>query len=121
GEGEGEGPVVTGGGWLEVGDRLELTASFPGGVGALTYQWNKDGSPIVGQMGPTYEVASVDVGDSGVYSCTIEDESAKAIFESTAVRVTILAVGTLPVAGIAGVALLAGALGLGAALLGRKK
>ncbi|GAB5558930.1 MAG: hypothetical protein SynsKO_05770 [Synoicihabitans sp.] len=53
-----------------VGDRVVLSADAYGS-GALSFQWRRDGTPIVGATGSTLEIPSASAGDSGEYSVVV--------------------------------------------------
>jgi len=106
--------------WLEEGDTLSLTAVVIGQTGDVTYLWQLNGgaTPAPG-TGATYEKDAA-IGDSGAYTCVVNDES-KAEIVAGPYAVTVFAAGSLPVAGVVGLALLAGAAILGARSAFRKK
>ena len=64
--------------FLTEGDRLELTIEVGGNDNQ--YQWSKDGSIIEGATGSIYEKPSVNLNDSGVYTCTITNPSAPELY-----------------------------------------
>lgn len=55
---------------LTVGDLLLLSISVSG-TSPFTYQWKKDGSPLLDAINSSYRISSVVEGDSGVYSVEI--------------------------------------------------
>jgi PKD repeat protein len=111
---------AAGGAWLEEGDLLSLTAVVTGGTPPIEYRWQKNGEDIVPPATTaTYEKVAA-VGDSGAYTCVVNDDS-KAETVAGPYTVTVFAAGSLPVAGIVGLALLAGAAILGARSAFRKK
>lgn len=115
-EGEGEElPVVLtlGGGFIESGDRLELSLS--GASGAVGYQWRKNGVDLPGEDGSTLVRDPVGGADSGTYRCAV-DLGAKAVVLSEPAVVNVVAPGGLPASGGIGLALLAGALALAATM-----
>jgi hypothetical protein len=117
GEEEGEAPVIVavGGGFIESGDRLELT--LVGADGAIGYQWTKNNVDLPSDTGASLVRNPVNSVDSGTYRCEV-DLGAKTVVVSAPVLVTVVPPGGLPVAGGIGMALLAGALAL--AGLGRR-
>lgn len=110
-EGEGEGgevlPEITtvGGGFIESGERLEL--SLVGAEGAVGYQWTKNNVDLPSENGATLVRDPVTNSDEGTYRCEV-DLGAKAIVISEPVLVTVVAPGGLPVSGGLGLAVLAG-------------
>lgn len=89
------------GGWYEEGSPLELAVSVTGAVGDVSYQWRMDGIDLPGE---TYDTLLIDVlaeADQGWYSCRVSD-AAKAILVTDAVFVDVVAAGSLPAAGAAG-------------------
>lgn len=53
---------------------LQLDAPrTPGLQPPPTYTWLRDGAPIPGATGPSYEIAAADVGDAGAYSVLLEN------------------------------------------------
>jgi hypothetical protein len=57
------------------------------GVAAIGYQWRKDGNPIAGADGPTYQVAAASLDDAGIYACRVTDGTDTAISRAAAVGV----------------------------------
>jgi PKD repeat protein len=111
---------AAGSAWLEEGDLLSLTAVVTGQTGDVTYRWQKDGEDIVPPAtDATYEKVAA-IADSGEYTCVVNDESKDETLAGP-YTVTVFAAGSLPVAGIVGLALLAGAAILGARSAFRKK
>ncbi len=108
---------------LEPGGRLELAVLVSGAVGAPGYQWKFEASgkaftPLSGATDAAFVVDPASETDSGVYVCEVND--AVTVVESPEFSVT---VGSgVPLAGFAGLGLLAAVLGLGgAATLRRRK
>lgn len=102
GEGEGElsvsvanGPV----GWLEEGDRLELSVAVDGATPPVEYQWLLNGTPIDGATEPEYVKEAVALSDAGVYRCRATDSYVKTVVLSDPVNVEVFPAGSLPVAG----------------------
>jgi len=54
---------------------------------SLTYQWQKDGSNIVGETGTSYAIATVTTGDAGSYRCIVTNGCGMAT--STAATLTV--------------------------------
>jgi len=100
------------------------TASFSisvtGGIGTLTYQWQKDGGDVTGAtqsvlvLGPPLAVS-----DEGAYSCNISDTN-ESISSNTAALSGVIVCNMMPLAGIAGLALLASMLAAAGARRVRK-
>ena len=55
----------------------------------LTYQWQKDGSNIVGETGTSYTIGTVAIGDAGSYRCVVTNTCGVA--NSTAAVLTVTA------------------------------
>jgi formylglycine-generating enzyme required for sulfatase activity len=71
---------------LNPGAALSLSVTATG-TAPLTYQWSKDGQPITGATAATYAVASVQLGNAGVYTVVVSNAVGKAT--SQAVTVTV--------------------------------
>ena len=68
--------IVSSGGTLKAGQNHVLTCEASGGGSmAYTYMWLKDGSVVSGQTSSTYSFTSLEVADSGRYSCRVSDGS----------------------------------------------
>ncbi len=121
GEGEGLAAVIDGPSLVSitVGASHTFSVSVTGNVGELSYQWYFDGAdksyaPIQDAEDAAYSIESAALGDSGFYYCEVSDASATV--QSPPVQLSVI-VG-VPVAHLAGVALLAAAcMLLGAAAL----
>lgn len=109
--------VVRGGGKFEVGSRVELKAVFinTDGEGA-TFQWYKQGVEIADATGSSLLFLNTVQDDEGWYYvvATLPDKATE--LESAIVFITLVPVGSLPVAGGLGLALLAGACALAGAV-----
>ena len=103
-------------GWIEAGTVLILTA--PSGS---DYQWFKNGdavsnsSHVSGANEQVLTFSPLAVGDAGTYTCVFDDGTGKGLVQTAPYELSVLAAGTLPVAGIAGMAMAAAALGVVAA------
>ena len=68
--------IVSSGGTLRAGQNHVLICEDSGGGSmAYTYMWLKDSSVVSGQTSSTYSFTSLEVADSGVYSCRVSDGS----------------------------------------------
>ncbi len=94
------------GGWFEEGQRIVLEVAVTGTTGAVTYQWTHGGADMAGATDTTYVIASATTLDSGWYTCRVTDE-AKSVHETPQTLVTIVPVGSVPVAGLAGLGIAA--------------
>ena len=99
-------------GWIQTGGNLTLTA--PSGSG---YQWYVDNVPIENSdriSGANLQVLVFTPAlqdDAGSYTCVYDDGTGgKVLLETLPFELEVLAAGSLPVAGIAGLALAAAAL-----------
>ena len=110
---------VTGGGWHEEGSALVLEVTVQGAWGELTYQWSKEGINIPDATGAVYRIDTPTEANSGRYRCTATDESKTIIFMD--IVVLIFPEGSLPVAGLIGLAVLTTALLGGGAVVVRKR
>jgi hypothetical protein len=99
--------LAVGGGFIESGQRLELT--LIGDEGAVGYQWTKGHVDIPGENNATLVRDPVNSGDEGVYRCEV-DLGAKVVVVSEPVLVDVVPIGGLPVGGGLGMATLAGVL-----------
>jgi hypothetical protein len=99
------------------GESFELTAP-----GATPWQWSLDDGELSGETNQTLSFGALALGDDGKYTATYED-GAKAIVTSSPFYLGVLpAATTIPVSGLIGLGLLAGACAMGgAAVLRRKK
>ena len=121
GEGEGEGEGIRH--FYEEGDTF--TASIPGTANP-PIQWSFDGTPLVnggrisGANSGTLTITDLVIADTGDYTATYDDGS-KAPASFGPVSITVVGVGSLPVAGIAALGLMAGAFVIGGAVALRRK
>lgn len=108
---------------------LSVVLSEPAG---LTFQWQKESTPnvfnavvdggnISGATTTTLTFTGITLADDGRYRLEIDDGVAKAITFSPILTVTVLALGSLPVAGVLGLGLLAGAMGVGGVVSIRRR
>jgi C1A family cysteine protease len=77
------------------------------GVGALHYQWRKDGQPV-GIDADTLAIDPVTLGDAGAYDCVVTDLRGESV--STAAMLDVLAENSVPSVTVYGLLALAGAL-----------
>jgi len=75
------------GGTIYVGDSHNFTVAVANNNGAVTYQWNKDGTNIDGATAATYSLLDAPLGNS-LYQCTATDQTPDVIV-SNAVRLTV--------------------------------
>ena len=75
------------GGTIYVGDSHNFTVAVKNNNGAVTYQWNKDGTDIDGATAATYSLLDAPLGNS-LYQCTATDQTPDVIV-SNAVRLTV--------------------------------
>ncbi len=61
------------GGTAYVGELYSLTVVASGGIGTLSYQWQKNGTDIPGKTLDTLSFASLTPGDAGTYTCRVRD------------------------------------------------
>jgi CSLREA domain-containing protein len=91
-------PAVTG--TAAAGHKLSCTAgSWTGTPTSYTYQWNRDGTPIVGATGATYTVQTIDEGST--LTCTVSAANAAGAgppVTSAAVRVKLPIIARCPAA-----------------------
>ncbi|HEY5079753.1 MAG TPA: PQQ-binding-like beta-propeller repeat protein, partial [Opitutaceae bacterium] len=59
------------------------------GQGAITYQWNLNGTPIAGAMSATYSVAAASAADSGSYTVTVTSPAGTVTSASAVVTVSL--------------------------------
>ena len=76
---------------------------------------------IGGQTLATFSISGATTGDSGVYTLNFDDGEAKAIISSNPVSIAIFTAGSLPVAGLMGLGLLAITSALGGVVALRRK
>lgn len=63
---------------VSVGDTVTMTASARG-TAPLSYQWNKNGTPIAGQTTLTLTLVNVTTDDSGAYTLTVSNSVGTAV------------------------------------------
>ncbi|HPO13634.1 MAG TPA: SUMF1/EgtB/PvdO family nonheme iron enzyme [Candidatus Hydrogenedentes bacterium] len=77
GGGEGENPLVITqqpqDASVYVGNSHTFSIVASGGVGSLTYDWEKNGTSLGGPSLPTFTIVSVSLANAGVYSCSVSD------------------------------------------------
>ncbi len=112
------------------GGRAEFSVAISGGLGDITFQWEKDDGakafqPIIGENGPTLVIDPVTETDEGSYRVTISDTGSTVTPTADTVVSTVatLTIGEgVPLAGLGGIALLSAATALaGAVALRRRK
>jgi PKD repeat protein len=118
--------IEGGSSWFEEGDDLSLPVTVHDATPPVTYLWLKNGEvfdrPGTDETADTLIMTGLTAGDSGSYTCRVTDSSPdKAITYTDPFVVIVYAAGTLPVAGVVGLVLLAGAAILGARSAMRKK
>ena len=101
--------TLYGPGMVQVGDVLNFSVTAKNLVGNPSYQWKKDHLNISGATQTTFEIPFASALDTGNYTVAVTDSS-KATYESKPFHVEVLAAGSLPVAGTAGLTALAAAL-----------
>ena len=107
------------GGWFCAGNPLRLRVQVAGASGDVTYTWKKDGTPIPDATTDVYEVEQLAETDSGVYTCTVDDES-KTVLVTPPADVKVFPADSLPASGTAAHCLAAAIIGaVGAVLLAR--
>lgn len=84
------------GGLKTVGSSHTFEAELVNAVGAVTYQWTKDGSPVGPDSG-TFTIDPLALTDSGDYACAITDTSGT--YTTPAVTLTVLESTVVPAAG----------------------
>ena len=109
---------VEGATFAEEGGDITMTAN---GTMSAPFQWKLDGVNIGGETNATLSLSPTVIGDSGVYTLDFDDGAAKATVTSNPVSVAIFPAGSLPVAGLIGLGLLAAVGALGGASVLRKK
>jgi hypothetical protein len=106
---------------LFVGDSHTFTVHTEGGVGTLSYQWKQDGGILSGRTLSTLALTNLKLSDIGDYTVTVTDENTGAATSEPATLNVSELPNLLPVAGLAGLALLVGAFAAGAAVTARRK
>ncbi len=72
------------GGDVYVGGARSFSITANGGIGALHYQWRKDGVPFGAPDEPIYGINPVAIADAGVYSCVVSDEGSDEVTSTEA-------------------------------------
>ena len=111
--------LVYGPGMVQVGDALNFRAHVKNGVGTVTYQWRHNHTDIDGATAAVFVIPFANTYNSGTYTVAITDGS-KATYESAPFHVNVLPEDSLPLAGTAGIVLLAAALGAAGAARRRR-
>jgi len=109
---------VEGATYAEAGGSITMTANE---TMLAPYQWAVDGGDIGGATNATLTLSPTTTGDSGLYTLDFDDGVAKATLTSNGVGVAIFEVGTLPVGGLIGLALLSTGLLAGGVSFARRK
>lgn len=100
--------------FVDAGSSITLTASVSGGTAPYEFQWSKDGTTLSGKTSEALQLLNVTAADSGEYTCLVTDAEDSAMV-TNAVVIDVLPAGSVPVAGFAGLGLLAALVaGLGA-------
>jgi len=112
--------------FVEVGDSLTLSVAHVLVAGTPSYQWKKNGGELEDEEAATLvldEVTLGALGNSGSYTCVITHEGPVSVEETEPYILEVLPEGSVPVAGLLGLAVLAGlsVLGGAAAIMRRKK
>ena len=108
------------GGHKYVGNPHTFAVVAEGGYPPLQYQWKKDGGEIADATGTSYTIDELALGDAGTYTVVLSDSN-EDIVESGGAVLLVTELG-LPVAGLAGLGVLVGALVLvGASIVRRKR
>lgn len=103
------------GGWFTVGQPLAMNVRAIGTIGAVSYQWMKDGSQYPGATSASFTVDALTLGHTGRYTCMVTDTVAS--YESPAAAVRVVEASELPAMGIIGLCLVAAACVLAGALI----
>ena len=88
------------------GESHTFSVTAEGGFQPLSYQWSKDGSAITDATESSYTIASVEASDVGAYYVDVADNEAMVLTSNTA---ALTVTHGLPLAGLAGLAILFGA------------
>ena len=102
------------GGDKTAGQSHTFTVSASGGLGALSYLWQKDGETIAEADTESYTILSLTPEDGGSYLAIVFDEVTDVVQSNTAV-LNVTTEG-LPLSGIAGAVVLLAVFGLGGVL-----
>jgi hypothetical protein len=70
---------ISGGGPVELGQRVTLTVTFNGTGLGQTYQWRKNGNVITGATTATYVIDPVAAADSGTYTVTVANADGSSV------------------------------------------
>lgn len=104
---------------LEVteGAPLQLEVTVVDGIGPILYQWEKDAADLSDATLSTYEIAAVQMSDTGMYTCDVTDDFNKEVITSNTCVVTV--VPSVPMA-VLMLGLLAGGIALSGAVILRR-
>jgi hypothetical protein len=109
-------------GWVEEGTVVTLT----GPAGGTDYHWQFEGDPmsdtdtITGTTARVLTFNPVSLDDAGSYTCVYDDGTGKALVETPPYILSVFAAGSLPVAGMIGLGLLAAMTAIGGVVLRRR-
>jgi hypothetical protein len=100
------------------GESHEFSVHAEGGTGGLHYLWKRNGSSVPGAPdSPTFAIDVLKLSDGGTYTCDVSDD-----YTVVASNPAVLIVAErVPVAGLAGLGILAAALAVSAAMKMRKR
>ncbi len=111
GQEPGQGPTITGqpsGGSVAQGFTFTFTIEATTDIGALRYQWQRDGEFATGELScPMYVIYSAAPEDEGAYTCVVKDPKGATVSESAYLEV--LPGAPLPATGVLGLILSVGA------------
>jgi len=105
---------------VPLGQPVTFTVGVSGGLGTISFEWQKDDMPLDGGDQSAYTIASAQLDQQGSYTCLVTDDFNAEFVESNVAILTVIP--GMPVAG--GVALAAAVLAaglLGALRLRRRK
>lgn len=86
------------GGRVDATEPLSLEVAVAGGVGQISFQWEKDGVDIPGAVESTCALGIPGEEDSGVYRCRVSDES-KGMLVTPPICISVVQEGSLPAGG----------------------
>lgn|GEM_PF-2261240 len=86
------------GGRVDASEPLALEVAVAGGIGQITFQWEKDGEDILGAVDSVYALGIPGHEDSGIYRCRVSDET-KGILVTPPIYISVVQEGSLPAGG----------------------
>ena len=102
---------------VPINGSVSIFVTVAGGIGTLSYQWQKDGADIPSATVQTLTIAPVEEDDEAAYACVVSDDNESATSDMATLTIAL----GVPVAGLAGLGALAGMVALAGATILRRR